>query len=510
MTITPTPAPATRRAPRAAYGWLLLGGLLPLAAVPDWRLEAGLSVLVIAAVSLLTGRTLAASISGVLAAVTIVLLRTDPADLPLGYRLVGLASAGICTVPILTWRRQRRTFPVLGVFGVIQGVYIYVGDLVARPGPGFQQTYSVPIRELGITTTLLYVVVLVGAGLLVRRRCGIVAAAQRLTSRSRICRSPGPTFVRASVLFVVGLAAVRLLPASVSASLGAIPSIIGDARIAAAALGVALWVRRQLTPLQKVALLAGIAVDVLAGTNGQFALYDAATAAIAAMIALAVLRLRLAAWLLVPLVPLLIVFNVAKTEARAEPTRPASVLSASRRLTTLAVHAVTRPTPEELTTSADRFDYSELLGYVAAHVPSDYPYWNKECYTDLPLLLVPRVVAPFKPKISLYNQFGREYGLIAPNDFGTAVDTPLQVEAFANFGIEGLVIIGAVLGSLLGLADGLFDASTLDGLVLGTLLSFQVVTGIESGITGWGLAIPIVLIFIPLTHWILGVGRRDG
>jgi hypothetical protein len=496
---------AQPRVERMAYGCLLAGMLLVLALLPDWRVELGLSVFGAVALTLFIRCSVATSVAGIFAAVTVVLLRTDPSNLPLEYRLVALASVLVCAIPILTWRHREDTFPILGTFCVVQGIYIYVGALIAQPSIPFQAAYTLPIRELGITTTFLYVAVLVAAGMGARRLRPIFPAVRRWTSRVRNPSSPSTAFTRSTLLFVVGIAVVRLLPAGVASHLGAIPQVVGSGRVVGIGIAVVLWLRGSLTPIQRMVVVLGVLVDAFSGTNGSFALYSAAGAAIAGMIVLLVRRPPLAAWVLLLLIPLVLVVNIGKSEARAVLVKPGGSLGASRLLLSDAFNAVIHPHAGELTVSAERFDYPiETLGYVAYHVPRDYPYWNKESYTFLPLLLVPRAVAPFKPPTSLGNEFGREYGLLAPNDFVTSENTPLQVEAWTNFGFEGLIVIALILGALLGIADGLFDSRTLDGIALGTLLAFQAVTGIESGISGWAIAIPMVLIFIPVTRWALG------
>src|SRR5579875_299195 len=489
-----------------AYGFMLAGALLPLCALPTWQFQLAASIGVVLVVTVLTGRAAGASISGLLVAITLFLLRADPSGLPLSYRLLGLATAVICAAPMLVWRRREGTFPILGAFCILQGVYIYVGALIAQPTPAYQAIYTLPIRELGITTTLLYVTVLVAAGLATRRLRPVLPVVRRWTSRVPAGSEPASAmFTRLVIVFLAGIGAARVLPASVASHLGAIPQLVASGRIVAVALAAVLWLRGSLTPLQRAAVVVGVLLDVATGINGAFALYSSASAAIAVFVVLLVRRPRLAVAVLLAVVPILLVLNAAKTEARADPTRPGGRLADIGLFLSDSVKAAIAPQPGQLSASAERFDYpSELLGYIAYHVPRDDPYWNKESYTLLPLLLVPRAIAPFKPAISLGNDFGRTYGLLAPNDFVTSANTPLQVEAWANFGIEGLVIIAALLGGLLGLADGLFDASTLDGAALGTLLAVQLASGIESGISAWALAVPMVVILLPVVHWAIG------
>jgi hypothetical protein len=266
-----------------------------------------------------------------------------------------------------------------------------------------------------------------------------------------------------------------------------------------------LWFQGELTPLQKLVVVTMPIVDFAAGTSGIILLYNAAGVAIAGMITALVLRPRLAMWLLVFTMPILVVLNAAKTQARAAELTPLGHLAAAHALISDTANIALHPTPDTLTTSADRFSTADLLGYIEFHVPSTYPYWNKKSYTELPFVLVPRILDPYKPTFGLANEFGHKYGLISPNDFSTAVDTPLQVEAWANFGPEGLIGIAILLGCLLGVGEGLISQTAFDGFALGVVVAYEVTGGVTSGILGWALVIPAVIIFAPVARWALGV-----
>jgi hypothetical protein len=489
-----------------AYIFLVAGTVLSLAALPNWKIELGLSILGVLFIGRALGQSVFSSVGGVFAAVTVVLLKTNPSEIPLGYRLVGLLAALVCLSPLLLRKRHDTGFPLLGTFCVIQGLYIYIGALIAAPSLPYQATYTVRIRELGLVGSLAYVSVIVAIGLMARRIRPVVPSIRRWTSRTTEMSSK--TFSRSVLLFIVGLSALHLNSYGISSQLGALPSIISLARIVAIVLMLLLWLRGSLTPTKKAVVILAIFVDVVSGASSEFALYTSAGVAIGAMILLLVLRPRLVAWLLLLIIPILLVFNVAKAEARAEarasPTKPSGFLDPFHILVSDSLNTVTHPTPGALTTSAERFANADLLGYIEFHVPRDYPYWNKQSYTELPYLLVPRIIAPFKPKLALANEFGRTYGLLDPNDFGTSENTPLQVEAWVNFGPEGLVAIAIIIGGLLGFGERLLDRRTLDGLVIGVLVVFQLSSGIESGVIAWALAIPSVIIFVPITRWAIG------
>ena len=503
----PTPtqaATADRRHPATAgYAFLVAGsvGAFSIPAATVTTLGASLAAVLLAA--RLTGRRLIAAGGGVIVAVTAWLVRSGASGLPLWSVIVGLLAAGVCFIPLLTWRRRPDRFPILGIFGAIQGIYIYMGTVAARPSLPFEATYPLHVREVGLVATLAYVSALVCAGMLTRRLSIVLPAIRRWTSTTALPLDERTTFARAGALVIVGIVISRFLPASVTSHLGAIPSVLGSARLVGVAIMVLLWCQGLLKRSQKAWTVIAILADAITAASGSFLLYAAAGSAIAAFITLAVARPKLALWLVIATLPVAIVMNAAKTEARLATPQSTGAIS---KLTSLAHDTETvfaHPNRSTLEVSADRFDDAELLGYMAVHVPRDYPYWNKESYTELPFVLVPRAIAPFKPKNTLANQFGRRYGLLNPNDFGTSANTPIQVEAWANFGAPGLIGIALAVGLLLGIVEGWFDPRRADSFVLAVLFAYQATSGIEAGMSAFALAVPTVLIFIPVVRWAL-------
>jgi len=329
------------------------------------------------------------------------------------------------------------------------------------------------------------------------------------TSRITDVREDSGAFSRALLIFLVGLVVVRMLPTSISSHLGAIPQIVGLSRVAGFTLILLLGLRGKLSGPQKVIALCILALDVLlgVGTGGQVLLYNAAAVALGALIVALTFRPRAALWGMVLLVPVVIVLNAAKIQTRSTPTT--SRISAATALLHYTQAVVTNRAPGTFTSAADRFASSDVLGYVERHVPRDYPYWNKRSYTQLPSALVPRVLDPWKPTLGLANEFGRRFGLLAPDDLTSSANTSLQVEAWANFGLLGLIGVGVIMGLLLGAAESIVDASTLDGAAIGTVVALQFIGGIESGATALIFILPIVVVFTPLTHWVLGRSRRN-
>jgi len=90
-------------------------------------------------------------------------------------------------------------------------------------------------------------------------------------------------------------------------------------------------------------------------------------------------------------------------------------------------------------TSAGRSANLDLLADVIIRTPREIPYWGGETYLSLVGAFVPRVLWPNKPTKELGQAFGHRYGYIAVDDIGTAVNLPILVEFYANFGIAGVI-----------------------------------------------------------------------
>jgi len=488
----------------AAYWFLALAVTGVIMLLPTSLLSFVGSIAMVLAVSWVCGRSILSASSGVALALTGWLYHADLSGLPPLFMIVGLLGTILSFVPIATWRRRPERFPILGAFLAIQGIFIYVGTFLSQPSIAFQPTYPVHVREIGLVATSAYVLVLVLSEWWVRRTSILLPRIRNWTSRSATVADPARAFRRAALLVLIGIVSNDFLPTSVSGHLGYIPTFIGLARIAGVALMLVLWLRGQLSTPAKIITVLAILADAVAGANGAFALYATAGCAITAFMVVLTFRARVAIWLMMAVVPLAILLNVAKTDARAANPNHLGHLAAVSALLHYSEQNIVHPERTTFTTSADRFGYvDELLGYVVVHVPSTYPYWNKDTYLYLPFVFLPRVIAPFKPDQTLANQFGRKYGLLAPNDFVTSEDTPIQVEAWANFGAPGLIGIGLVVGLFLAIIGGWIDPNRIDGIAIGSLVAFQASTGIESGISTLSLIPFIILFYAPILWWVV-------
>jgi hypothetical protein len=94
---------------------------------------------------------------------------------------------------------------------------------------------------------------------------------------------------------------------------------------------------------------------------------------------------------------------------------------------------------------------ADLLADVIQRTPADVPYWRGETYVSLVGALVPRLLWPDKPEKNLGQRFGHRYSYLDVHDTGTSINLPWLVEAYANFGMPFVPVLGAVVGLILGL-----------------------------------------------------------
>ena len=90
-------------------------------------------------------------------------------------------------------------------------------------------------------------------------------------------------------------------------------------------------------------------------------------------------------------------------------------------------------------TSAGRSANLDLLADVIIRTPREIPYWGGQTYLSLVGAFVPRFVWPDKPTKELGQAFGHRYGYIGASDVNTALNLPILVEFYANFGIAGAI-----------------------------------------------------------------------
>jgi hypothetical protein len=118
-----------------------------------------------------------------------------------------------------------------------------------------------------------------------------------------------------------------------------------------------------------------------------------------------------------------------------------------------------------ITQAMARFDLLHKFAYVQAETPSVVPYYNGATYGYFLYAWVPRVVWPDKPSASTANNtVDVDYGFLYSFQTGTTnIGIGQLPEAFANFGVLGVIFIMLLQGLLFGTLDRALNNPHSDG-----------------------------------------------
>jgi hypothetical protein len=123
-------------------------------------------------------------------------------------------------------------------------------------------------------------------------------------------------------------------------------------------------------------------------------------------------------------------------------------------------------------TSAGRSANLDLLADVIRRTPDEVPYWGGETYLSLVGAFIPRFLWPDKPTKELGQGFGHRYGYIGARDSNTAINLPILVEFYVNFGMAGIALGMFLVGMIYRLVEhavnrpGQDNIYSLAGIVL--------------------------------------------
>jgi hypothetical protein len=442
---------------------------------------------------------------GLYVGITAALLHLNIANLPPRAQVYGLIATAVCLVPfVVVPIRELDGFPFLHIFCLVQAVYLYVGFLLGRADLAGIDAFTTHMREIGLATYATFMAAVVATGLLFCQRRGSRQGPRLIDRLNKMPASP-KVMSRALILFAFGFTVPRVFEAlKVADRLGTIPDFISSLRIAAYAVIVLIWISGKLSTTQKVLVVVLGITDMLIGlsTGG---VYNGTPLAFSVLTVLVATERRILGAALIGAVFLALSLNSAKADYRVEARQGVvhgNPVARGAHLVNLAKENVLRTDTRTFSTSASRFSYADLLGYVVEVVPSKYPYWNKRSYTLLPLAFMPRVINPWKPEFTVANEFGRTYGLIATTDFASATNIPLAVEAYVNFGRYGMLAVGGLVGLLLAVAGRRWKRDKLSQLIVASVCATGLVAGIESGVTTWVVIVPLALVLGPVTRWI--------
>ncbi len=135
------------------------------------------------------------------------------------------------------------------------------------------------------------------------------------------------------------------------------------------------------------------------------------------------------------------------------------------------------------------------MSYVVEQTPKYTDYWEGATYRTLFIGWIPRFIWHEKPKEQWGNEFGRRYGILAPENRTMSVNIPWITEMYTNFGRIGVVLGMALVGLFLGFFDRLLNSpqSKLLERAVGTAVLLPLFNQESNFTVMTGSLIPLIL-----------------
>ncbi len=118
-----------------------------------------------------------------------------------------------------------------------------------------------------------------------------------------------------------------------------------------------------------------------------------------------------------------------------------------------------------VTRTVHRFDLIHICSHVVEMTPESIPYYGGESYSYLLYGWIPRAIWHNKPLAMEANvMFALDYGLLIESQRdSTRIGVGFLTEAYANFGVPGVLGVMFVIGCLFGIANKVFNGPKSDG-----------------------------------------------
>jgi hypothetical protein len=115
--------------------------------------------------------------------------------------------------------------------------------------------------------------------------------------------------------------------------------------------------------------------------------------------------------------------------------------------------------------TVNRFDMLHIFSHVLELTPGEVPYYGGASYEYLLYGWIPRLLWRDKPISMEANiMFALDYGLLIESQRDSVrMGIGFLTEAYANFGVGGVVVIMFVIGTLLSIAATIFNGPQSDG-----------------------------------------------
>lgn len=107
--------------------------------------------------------------------------------------------------------------------------------------------------------------------------------------------------------------------------------------------------------------------------------------------------------------------------------------------------------------TAQRSATMDMFADVIQRTPTEIPYWKGDTYYSLVGAAVPRFLWPDKPVKGLGQAFGHRYRYLDPTNLSTAINLPILVEFYVNFGAIAVVIGMLIVGAIYGVVDSIVN-----------------------------------------------------
>ncbi len=168
-----------------------------------------------------------------------------------------------------------------------------------------------------------------------------------------------------------------------------------------------------------------------------------------------------------------VVMNAAKQEYRREvwlaevaPTVPEQLAVWSDKVSEVAATLhTTEGINDAVVRTVNRFDMLHIFSHVLELTPGEVPYYGGASYEYLLYGWIPRLLWRDKPISMEANiMFALDYGLLIESQRDSVrMGIGFLTEAYANFGVGGVVVIMFVIGTLLSIAATIFNGPQSDG-----------------------------------------------
>lgn len=379
-------------------------------------------------------------------------------EIPISTRLWASGLWVVCLGPawfyLMAAPEHRRPIPFLPVVGILWGLYyalpILLGEELLNLSVWLDPRAD---YQAGIESSLLGWGALL-AGYVVMHR------PTRWTAFERFELPPSRIHIWGGRLLAGGLTA-RIAGVSTSALqwLGGGSTFLSSLAMLGLALLIMVWRRGNLSRSYQAATLLGLSalclVEIGTGSVATLAFVLVTVALSYWAAAPRVIRFT-AAVAIVGAACFILVLKGVTSNFRSVAWAGDSSLSVTDRAELAATLVLTRLHEEgpvgALSSGTDattnRSSNADLLAEVIRRTPSEVEFWNGETYISLVGALVPRLFWPDKPVKNLGQDFGHRYGYLNARDLSTSYNFPWLVEAYANFGRTGIVLVCFLVGMI--------------------------------------------------------------